>query len=224
MMLLPERLPVLASGKQSPGSGRVCSEQAVNWLVSGRVDLGDETDRPECVQPVLNALAIAVNDRVSDAERQRMWPIILRQPGTARPEMEPVLSVRLAAFLAEQVLDLVRPGDRQACREAIKAARDWADCPCDRHANDASAASAAYYAANVAAAAAAAYNANDASAASAAYYAANVAAAAAAASAGRDPIALLAAAQDECERLTGHSPPAPDIARIERLAELVGSA
>ena len=80
-------LPILSAGKQEQGSGKVCAEQAVNWLVSGRLSLGAESDHPECVQPVLNALAIAVNDRISDEGRQRMWPLILAQPGTARPDI-----------------------------------------------------------------------------------------------------------------------------------------
>jgi hypothetical protein len=131
VMLLPDSLPILKSGKQPAGSGSVCSEQAVNWLVSGRLDLGNESDHPDCVQPVLNALAVRVNDALPDSERHRMWPIILRQPGTAHPEMEPVLSVRLATYLAEQVLHLVRPDDWQVCRDAITAAQMLADNPCE---------------------------------------------------------------------------------------------
>jgi hypothetical protein len=207
------QLPILSAGKGAPGTGKVCAEQAVNWLVSGRLDLGDETDHPECVQPVLNALAIYVNDTSSDEDRQRMWPIILRQPGTAHPEMEPVLSVRLACYLAEQVLDLVRPEDQAVCREAIDAARAWCDDPSDENGERAYKASdAAAYAVH-AAAAYAAY------AAAAAAYAVHAAAAAA----GRDPIALLEGAQAECERLTGHTPTEMDPERIKRLAEMVGA-
>ena len=99
-------LPILSAGKQAQGSGKVCAEQAVNWLVSGRLSLGAESDHPECVQPVLNALAIAVNDRVSDKGRQRMWPLILAQPGTARPDLEPELTLYLATWLAIYVAPL----------------------------------------------------------------------------------------------------------------------
>jgi hypothetical protein len=60
--MIPNQLPRLSSGKQNPGSGNVCAEQAISWLVSGRLDLGDETDTPDCVNPVLNKLAIVVND------------------------------------------------------------------------------------------------------------------------------------------------------------------
>ena len=182
---IPNNLPKLIAGAGAKGSNQVCAEQAVNWLVSGRLELGDETDHPDCVQPVLNALAIRVNDSLPNDRRAEMWPIILRQPGTAHPEMEPVLSVRLAAFLAEKVLHLVLPGDWQGCRDAITAAQVWCDNP-NQTAYDASAA--------------AAYDSADAL------------------------LSLLRDAQDECERLTNHTPPACDLTRLERLIELVGSA
>ena len=98
---IPDNLPILSGGKQQPGSGKVCFEQAINWLVSDRLDLGDETDHPECVQPMLNALAIYVNDKISDKNRHKMWPFALRQIGTSKPEMEPQLSVDLAKFAAK---------------------------------------------------------------------------------------------------------------------------
>jgi hypothetical protein len=210
-MNLPDSLPILSNGKQPPGSGKVCAEQAVNWLVSGRLDLGDETDAPSCVQPVLNRLAIYINDKLPDDRRGEMWPLILRQPGTAHPEMEPMLSVRLAAFLAEWALDLSLPNDNQAARNAVKAARAWCDNP-----NNAAANAAAANAANAANAAAA-----NAANAAAHYAAANAAAHYAA----RDPdrlLDLLARTQDECERLTGHVSAEPDMERIELLGCLVG--
>jgi hypothetical protein len=37
-MTTPDHLPVLSKGKQAPGSGNVCAEQAVNWLVSGQAE------------------------------------------------------------------------------------------------------------------------------------------------------------------------------------------
>ena len=240
--MIPERLPVLSGGKQEPGSGKVCAEQAVNWLVSGRLDLGTETDHPACVQPVLNALAIKVNDLLPDQERYKMWPVILRQPGTARPEMEPVLSVRLLCWCARQVLHLSPlPEQSRACIEAAEA---WCECPCTRHADAASyaAADASYLvayadaAASYAAADAAASYAADDAAASASYadaaasyasYAADAAYAAYAADAAYAAasyalLGLLEGAQAECERLTGHIPNTPDIARLERLGQLVG--
>lgn len=214
------QLPILSAGKGEPGTNKVCAEQAVNWLVSGRLDLGDETDHPECVQPVLNRLAIYVNDAVSDQDRQRMWPIILRQPGTAHPEMEPLLSVRLACYLAEQVLDLVRPEDQAACREAIDAARACCDDPSDENreraydanADDGYAAKAAYAAALAAAASDVAFARH---AADEAAYAADMA--------DRDLIDLLEGVQAECERLTGHTPTEMYPERIKRLAGMVGT-
>jgi hypothetical protein len=209
-MNIPERLPKLIGGKGSPGLGEICAEQAVNWLVSGRLDLGDETDHPECVQPVLNALAINVNDTISDARRHEMWPILLRQPGTAHPDMEPILSIRLACFLAEKVLYLVPEADWEVCRDAIVSAQVYCDNPTKESAYAANAAANAAYAAN---------------AANAAAYAAYTANAANGLNATDDALlSLLKEAQEECERLTGHVPQTCDVERIERLTELVGVA
>ena len=239
MIEIPTNLPKLKGGIGAPGSGEVCAEQAVNWLVSGRLDLGDETDHPSCVQPVLNQLAINVNDALPDERRHEMWPIILRQPGTAHPEMEPILSIRLACFLANKVVHLTRKQDRKACEDAIASALAYCDNPCKETANAARAAyaTAAAYAANATAAAANATNAtyaanaaycaatNANTAASAAYAAANAAAYAATANPKDRWDALLGIlndAQDECERLTNHTPPACDLGRLERLGQLVG--
>ena len=79
-MSIPTNLPKLKGGIGAPGSGEVCAEQAVNWLVSGRLDLGDETDHPSCVQPVLNRLSIhdvlvdeyARQSRLSPAQTNRV--------------------------------------------------------------------------------------------------------------------------------------------------------
>ena len=224
------QLPILSAGKGEPGTNKVCAEQAVNWLVSGRFDLGDETDHPECVQPVLNRLAIYVNDAVSDEDRQRMWPIILRQPGTACPEMEPVLSVRLACYLADQVFDLVGPEDQAVCREAIDAAKACCDDLSDENRKRAYAAIAAYapayapaYAAKAAYALAAAALAAASDAAYGYAYAAADYAAYAADVVDRDLIDLLEGVQAECERLTGHTPTEMDPERIKRLAGMVGA-
>ena len=224
--MIPDTLPILSSGRQAPGSGKVCAEQAVNWLVSGRLDLGDETDHPECVQPVLNALAIDINDSLPNSRRHEMWPLILRQPGTARPEMEPVLSIRLAAFCAEQVLGV--------SEERIAAVRAWCDDLSEENrrrcvraaAKPTASACDAATAAACAVACAVAYPKD-------AYYQviaaavhathATVQGCASHAAAADRLLALLSAAQNECERLTGHVPSPPDVDRLRRLGELVGT-
>jgi hypothetical protein len=104
---IPDRLPVLACGKQPPGNGKLCAEQFVDWLVSGMQDLGDHTDHPSCVHPVLNAVAIAVNDALSDENRPRMAPLLLRQPGTAMPGLEPGLSLDLARWAVRRADEYV---------------------------------------------------------------------------------------------------------------------
>jgi len=99
MFELPNELPRLGHGKGGPGTW-VCAQQAVEWLVSGSMDLdSDITDRPACVQPWLNSLAISVNDEINTKWRHRMWPVLLRQPGTARPELEPGLTNQLRGFI-----------------------------------------------------------------------------------------------------------------------------
>ena len=237
LLELPDRLPVLSKGKQGPGTGKVCAEQAVNWLDSGHLDLGDETDHPSCVQPVLNSLAIAVNDALPDSRRGEMWPLILRQPGTAHPEMEPKLSTDLAVFVCRWVVSNwpVSPID-PITKEALEAAAECLAEPSEakraRAAEAAEAAGAAWAAeaagaAGAAGAAEAAWAAWAAGAAGAAG-AAEAAEAAWAAWAARAAWAagylkLLADAQDECERLTGHIPTPVDIERLTRLCELVGA-
>ena len=198
MTSLPDRLPVLSRGAQAPGSGKVCAEQAVNWLNSGRLILDNETDHPDCVQPVLNSLAIACNDALPGNRRGEMWPLILRQPGTAHPEMEPKLSTDLAIFICHWVVEnWPVPDIDPVTREALEAASACLAEPSE--ANSARAARAAG--------------------------AAGAAEAAGAAWAARADghLALLAAAQDECERLTGHVPAPADPSRLERLCELVGT-
>ena len=169
-----------------------------------------------------------VTDRVDDATRQTLWPLIMRSMGTASDDR--VLSVRLAIWCARQVLPIFEakhPDDLRP-RSAIEAAEAWADCPCDDHAADAA------YAANAAGTTYAAYAAYDAAA-----YAATVAACDAAANAATvaayagdaaanaayagdaayaDLPALWSGLLDEYDRLTGRTEaPAPSRQDWDRL-------
>lgn len=245
-IVLHGTLPILSAGKQTPGSGKVCAEQAVNWLVSGRLELGDETDHPSCVQPVLNVLAIAVNDNLDDTQRYRMWPSILRQPGTVRPDLEPVLSVRLAAWCAGQVVHLAG-NYQEVAQKALQAALAWCDNPCEetrasayvayRDAADQGAVAYSFVSSHESVAASvffavssARYTASAAATATADFLTdATLAASHAVISLEADvptgpsaPLRLLSGCQAEHERLTGHVPPQPDMDRIERLKTLVG--
>jgi hypothetical protein len=214
--------------------------EAAAWLANE-----DHSDSPQCVHPVLAAMARQVNDSVDDETRQTLWPLLIRCLGTASDDR--TLGVKLAAWCAEQVLDLVRPGDWQVCRDAITAAQVWADNPCEETANAANAvatnAAAAYaaYAANAANAAnanaAAAYAANAAyaayaanaayAAANAAYayaanaYAANAANAAANAKSSEARVQLLSDLIDECYRIQGKEETRPSEQDWNRLLEFV---
>ncbi len=121
---IPDRLPMLAKGHQPEHSGKGCAMDMLSWLTGRK--WGDRL--PDCVHPVINEFVVTVNDLCEDESRQRLWPLLLRCIGTAAPD-DQVLDVRLAAWLAESVLDLTRLEDRQACANAIATARAWADDP-----------------------------------------------------------------------------------------------
>ena len=149
------------------------------------------SDTPSCTHPVLAKMAQVVNDKLSDADRPQLVPLIGRLFGTAPfgTDLERrQLSVRLAVWCARQALPLVRPKDQQVCANAINAAQAWADNP------DTAAASASYAAYAAASANANAYT-------SAAAYAAAASANANAASL----VGLLTGLLDEYDRLTGRN-------------------
>lgn len=79
VMSIPDKLPVLGKGGHSPGSNTPCAMEAASWLA-------DEpwSAAPRAVHPVIAAVARAVNDSVTDAERQELWPLILASIGTSR--------------------------------------------------------------------------------------------------------------------------------------------
>ena len=213
--MIPDYLPVLASGAHESPKDGACVMEYVSLLA------GEEwSDSPACTHPVLASMARAVNDSLPDDRRQELVPLIGRLFGTADTREDAtqrqVLSVRLAAWCARQVLDLAP--DREKALAAIEAAEAWADEPtAERAANAAYAA--AHAAANAAHAAAyAAYAA--AYAAAPAAYAAHAAAyaARAVAYAASDPVALLTGLLDEYDRLTGRTESEPvDLAHLQAL-------
>jgi hypothetical protein len=228
-MEIPNQLPILSHGKQQPNTGKVCAEQAVNWLASGRLDLGDETDHPDCVQPVLNSLAIYVNDRMSEQNRHKMWPILLRQIGTAKPELEPQLSVDLAQYAAKSAVKSAEYAAKSAQYAAEYAAKSAEYAAKSAQYAAEYAAKSAQYAAEYAqyaaeyAAKSAQYAAE--SAQSAQYAAVKYAEYADISNQEYQDYVLLKILtdfQDEHERLTGHVPASCDVSRLERLGELVG--
>ena len=199
MTSTPEFLPILSSGAHADPKEGACVMEYVSFLA------GEEfSDRPKCTDPVLASMARQVNDSLSDADRQRLLPLVPRVIGTAQSGDTRALHVRLACWCARQVLDLVRESDRAVCLAAIEAAEGWCRGEVsEREVRDAAAA------ANAAAAAAyaAAYAATNA-AANAAYAAANAAYAANAAEADQR-VAMFTGLLDEFDRLTGRTQPEP---------------
>ena len=127
-MNIPDTLPTLSGGAHEAGAGQVCAMEAAAWLANEK-----HSDRPECVHPAIAEFARRCNDASTDAERQTLWPLILRSMGTASNDH--VLNVRLAIWCAAQVppeFESRFPNDDRP-RKAIEAAESWADCPCDKH-------------------------------------------------------------------------------------------
>lgn len=64
---------------------------------------GEEwSDHPVCVQPVLASVARAVNDRVSDAERERLVALAPKLAGTAKADW--LVGARLVELCTERAL------------------------------------------------------------------------------------------------------------------------
>ncbi len=124
-MSTPDGMPTLSKGAHSPGDGQACVMEYVALLA------GEEwSDRPSCTHPVLAEMARCVNDRLPDSERHRLVPLIGRLFGTGEGDFDHeahVLRVRLAAWCAREVLDLVRPEDREVAERAVMAAEGWCD-------------------------------------------------------------------------------------------------
>src|SRR5690349_17721027 len=113
-------VPWLRSGTgQTPKDGG-CIMQVIDWI-----DRNEWTDRPPCVHPVIQQLAILANDSLDDAGRQQLLTLAPRMMNTASPDKR--LSVQLAVFCAERVLPIfeARYADDYRPKKAIEAAREW---------------------------------------------------------------------------------------------------
>lgn len=73
-----------------------CIMQVISWIHDG-----SWTDEPPCVHPVIRHLAIRVNDRLDDADRQALIDLGPRMSGTAGGDE--ALTRKLLGFLARQV-------------------------------------------------------------------------------------------------------------------------
>jgi len=145
---LPQLLPVLSRGKHRNPRKGACFMELASFLAGERW-----SDHPTCTHPLLAALARHVNDRTSDANRQRLAGLIpsvigltsddphvdaliaLRCATTALPmvaaERQQVLAVgvltceRVLAGLDRRPLGTLEERSRQALERAPQATR-WA--------------------------------------------------------------------------------------------------
>ena len=90
---VPDLLPVLSAGKhRSPRKG-ACFMEFASYLAGERW-----SDAPACTHPLLAALARAVNDLTSDAERWRLAPLVPSVIGVTGddPRLSVVIALRAA--------------------------------------------------------------------------------------------------------------------------------
>lgn len=118
---VPDYLPALRRGAgNSPADGG-CLVQVASRLADGR----SWTDRADCVHPLLREVAILVNDRMPDADRDRLYPLAAELVGTAEPD--PDLPARLALWCAARAQATLPPGAGDVALEALAAAADRLD-------------------------------------------------------------------------------------------------
>src|SRR5262245_44452351 len=95
---MQEPRPRLAKGRHKTAGHEACVMELVSLL-----NQEEWSDHPRCVQPVLAAVARAVNDRVSDQGRERLVELAPRLAGTAKADW--LAGARLVARCAEAALE-----------------------------------------------------------------------------------------------------------------------
>ena len=90
---LPEVLPVLSRGKHRNPRKGACFMELASYLAGERW-----SDHPACTHPLLAALARHVNDRTSDANRQRLAELIPSVIGLTGddPHVDALIALRCA--------------------------------------------------------------------------------------------------------------------------------
>ena len=90
---LPEVLPVLSRGKHRNPRKGACFMEMASFLAGERW-----SDHPACTHPLLAALARHVNDRTSDANRQRLAELIPSVIGLTSddPRLDALIALRCA--------------------------------------------------------------------------------------------------------------------------------
>lgn len=215
--MTPDALPVLSAGPHPADPTKKCAMEAASWL-AGHPEQGDA---PDCVHSLLQWVFFGVNDQMPDEDRHRLWPLIFRAMGTypngLTPAEDVVVCVRLALWAtrrapltqsASALLDMVEAwcdGRRSMDDADVDAGRilgpPWYNLLV--RVSESSDHPTPYSAHKVAGAAAMVVN----------------------RTAVRGPGAdhALSDLLDEYDRLTGHTPPAPEPDKIRDLGLLVGT-
>ena len=79
---VPNFLPSLRRGAGRRPADGGCLVQVASMLSDGR----SWTDHPDCVHPVLREVAVRINDRMPDGDRDRLYPFAVDLVGTASPD------------------------------------------------------------------------------------------------------------------------------------------
>ncbi len=177
------KLPKLSTGAHAEGSGKLCIMEAIAFI-----QREPHSDNPECTADEVSYFCQALNDRLPDELRPRLWEYAIRIAGTNDPaytqERLDYLAIKACSMFAATACDgLIEPELVEAMRKAntvdeARAAAAAARAAAARAAAHAAAATRAAAAA-ARAAADAADDAADAVAYAAAYAAADAAGAAA---------------------------------------------
>ena len=133
------QVPWLRSGTGATPKDGGCIMQVIDWIHRNQW-----TDRPPCVHPVIQRLAIRANDSLPDDQRQKLLDLAPRMMGTASEDTR--LSVQLAVFCARWALPLFEaryPNDGRP-RKAIEATEAWLVNPNEENLERAQVAYAAY--------------------------------------------------------------------------------
>jgi len=109
---LPQSVPVLSRGKHRHPKKGACFMEFASFLAGERW-----SDRPACTHPLLAALARHVNDRTSDANRQRLAALIPSVIGLTSDD--PHVDVLIAHRCATTALPVVSAGRQRVMAVAI---------------------------------------------------------------------------------------------------------
>jgi hypothetical protein len=105
-----------------PGSPDGCLMEWVS-LLSGL----PKTDRPQCINELVTAVAIHLNDSLDDVARQRLKAFIPRLLQARRDPADARIGVRLAVWAATSIAHSTPEGQRALHLHAVQAARGRLD-------------------------------------------------------------------------------------------------